>query len=97
VGPGRIAVCRLIMGVSADSSGLQLTMLGSRLLGVPLPRFLVPQIRAVETEQNGRFHFDVEARLPGFGRLVHYRGWLAPVISTTSLAAAGLSIATKEI
>jgi hypothetical protein len=71
VGPGRLAVCRLIMGVTADATGLQLTMLGTRLFGMPLPRFLVPQIRAVESEQNGRFHFDVEARLPGFGRLVH--------------------------
>jgi Domain of unknown function (DUF4166) len=92
VGPGRLAMCRLIMGVSADSSGLQLTMLGTRLLGVPLPRFLVPQIRAVESEQNGRFHFDVEARLPAFGRLVHYRGWLERVIGPASL-----TIATKEI
>jgi Domain of unknown function (DUF4166) len=87
VGPSR-----LIMGVSADTSGLRLTMLGTRLLGVPLPRFLVPQIRAVETEQNGRFYFDVEARLPGFGRLVHYQGWLEPLIITASP-----TIATKEI
>jgi Domain of unknown function (DUF4166) len=75
----RVGLSLLVMGVSADSGGLQLTMLGTRLVGIPLPGFLVPQIRAVETERNGRFHFDVEARLPGFGRLVHYRGWLEPV------------------
>jgi hypothetical protein len=92
VGPGGFAVCRLIMGVAADRDGLQLTMLGVRLLGVPLPRFLVPQIRAVETEQNGRFHFDVEACLRGFGRLVHYQGWLEPWHSPASP-----TIATKEI
>jgi Domain of unknown function (DUF4166) len=92
VGPGRLAVCRLIMGVTADAEGLQLSMRGVQLFGMPLPRFLVPEIRAVETEQNGRFHFDVEARLLGFGRLVHYRGWLEPVTSSASPR-----IATKEI
>jgi hypothetical protein len=74
-----VGLSRLIMGVAADASGLRLTMLGTRFLGVPLPRFLVPEIRAVETERDGRFRFDVEARLPGFGRLVHYRGWLERV------------------
>jgi Domain of unknown function (DUF4166) len=74
-----VGASRLIMGVTASAQGLQLTMLGTRFLGVPLPRFLVPVVRAVEREQDGRFHFDVEARLPGFGRLVHYRGWLEPL------------------
>jgi hypothetical protein len=87
-----VGLSRLIMSVSADTAGLQLTMLGARLVGVPLPRFLVPQIRAVESEQGGRFHFDVEAWLPGFGRLVRYRGWLEPVHSPASP-----TIATKEI
>jgi hypothetical protein len=73
-----VGLNRLIMSVAADRSGLQLTMLGTRLFGAPLPRFLVPQIRAVETELDGRFRFDVEARLPRFGRLVRYRGWLEP-------------------
>jgi Domain of unknown function (DUF4166) len=86
-----VGASRLIMDVSADAAGLQLTMLGAQLFGVPLPRFLVPQIRAVETEQNGRFHFDVESWLPGSGRLVHYQGWLEPVNSPVRLRTA-----TKE-
>jgi len=29
-------------------------------------------------ERNGRYHFEVEARLPVFGLLVRYAGWLEP-------------------
>jgi Domain of unknown function (DUF4166) len=71
-----IGVSRLIMQVDPSARGLQLTMLGVRLFGMPVPRSLVPHIRAQETGHNGRFHFDVEASLPVIGRLVRYHGWL---------------------
>lgn len=46
----------------------------------PLPRFLAPRIRAFEhVDEQGRFCFDVELKLPVFGRLIHYRGWLVPM------------------
>ena len=51
-------------------------MSGMRFAGMPLPRFCWPRIRAAETEQEGRFRFDVEIGLPGIGRLVRYRGFL---------------------
>jgi hypothetical protein len=69
---------RLIMALHADADGLRLTMTGARFLGVPLPVWLVPRISTAETERGGRYHFDVEASMPGVGRLVHYRGWLEP-------------------
>ena len=49
-----------------------------RKLGVPVPRFLVPKVETREFEKAGRYHFEVEARLPWFGRLVCYAGWLEP-------------------
>lgn len=82
----QVGLSRLIMDVTADASGLQLTMRGTRLIGMPLPPFLVPTIRAVETEQHGRFHFDVEATLPRLGRLIHYRGWLEPVAHASPIS-----------
>ena len=39
-------------------------------------RALWPAIEATETEEEGRFHFDVQIGLPLVGRLVRYRGWL---------------------
>ena len=47
-----------------------------RALGLPLPVSWFDGVRARESEEAGRYHFDVEASLPLAGMLVHYRGWL---------------------
>ena len=50
---------------------------GWRLGPVPLPRALAPSTTAhEEVDEEGRFVFDVEIRLPMVGRVVRYRGWL---------------------
>jgi hypothetical protein len=44
---------------------------------MPLPGFLLPEIRATERVDEFRRHaFDVEVSVPVAGRLVAYRGWL---------------------
>ncbi|WP_158813778.1 SDR family oxidoreductase [Methylocapsa sp. S129] len=48
------------------------------LFGLPLPIALAPRGHAVETEQDGRFRFDVAIRAPLIGMIVRYQGWLAP-------------------
>ena len=45
-------------------------------LGVPLPARWFDGVHARESEEAGRYHFDVAASLPLAGMLVHYRGWL---------------------
>lgn len=45
-------------------------------LGLPWPTRLFDAVRAREFEQGGRYRFEVNARLPGVGLLVHYAGWL---------------------
>jgi hypothetical protein len=55
---------------------LRFLIRGMRCCGVPLPRAAWPRIRASESEEGGRFRFDVEIGLPLVGRLVRYRGWL---------------------
>jgi hypothetical protein len=47
-----------------------------RALGVPLPARWFRGVQARESESGGRYCFDVEARLPLAGLLVHYKGWL---------------------
>lgn len=47
-----------------------------RALGVPLPLRWFDGVTAREYERDGRYRFDVAARLPWVGLLVHYRGWL---------------------
>lgn len=62
--------------VQVADGRLTLSMRGMRCLGVPLPRALWPMIEATESEEEGKFRFDVQIGLPLVGRLVRYRGWL---------------------
>lgn len=55
---------------------MDLVIAGGRCLGAPLPRLLLPRVRACEFVVVGRFCFDVSIALPIVGRLVRYRGWL---------------------
>lgn len=50
-----------------------------KILGVPLPKAVLPVSEAAEFERDGRFHFDVQVSLPGIGALVRYQGHLDPV------------------
>ena len=48
------------------------------LLPLPLPASLFDGVRCREFEQDGRYRFLVDARLPAVGRVVRYEGWLEP-------------------
>jgi hypothetical protein len=66
----------------ADDAGFELAIRGARLFGVPLPRVIAPSTRAnASADESGRYRFDVTITLPLIGRLVRYRGWLAPTTS----------------
>jgi hypothetical protein len=52
-----------------------------RIFGIPLPKFLLPAGDSFETQEKGRFHFDVKLALPIVGLIAAYRGWLAPINS----------------
>ena len=54
--------------------------MGTKRRHVPLPRAWAPRAVAREgVDALGRFCFDVAINVPIAGRLVRYRGWLAPV------------------
>ena len=65
-----------VFALTASAEGLALRLEGLRVLGVPMPRLLHPAITTFEGETEGRYRFQVEARLPLFGLLVRYSGWL---------------------
>lgn len=52
------------------------------VLGVPMPKWLLPRGLSFEAEQDGRFRFNVEIDLPFAGRVVAYCGMLEPEMST---------------
>lgn len=66
------------MRLEARDDGLDMVPVGGRYGPVPIPKFMLPKIRATErVDAEGRHVFDVEIGLPVIGRLVAYRGWLA--------------------
>lgn len=64
------------LGLSTHSEGLGMTLLRASLVGIPLPRFVLPRITATERAREDQHFFDVAVTLPVIGPLVHYQGWL---------------------
>lgn len=68
------------LDLRAGPDCLEFPVKAGRVLGIPLPRVLLPVSDAVERETDGRFTFDVRLSLPlGLGLLVHYQGWLTEI------------------
>ncbi len=56
---------------------LEIQILRLSLLRIPCPKLLLPQSKTVEwQDEEGRFRFDVSARMPLIGALIRYQGWL---------------------
>ena len=52
----------------------------ARILGIfPLPNSWLESVRCIESGNEGKYHFLVDAKLPWIGQLVKYEGWLEPV------------------
>ncbi|KPL54040.1 hypothetical protein ABB55_18990 [Prosthecomicrobium hirschii] len=77
----RFGPFRFRLALEANPYGLVFRSAGWRIGRLPLPALLGPEAYAVEAvDEDGRFTFDVEMSLPlRLGRLVRYRGHLAPV------------------
>jgi hypothetical protein len=63
----------------ADNGRVEWPVEGWRLLGVPMPRLLMPKSATSESVgADGRFRFDVGISVPLVGPVIRYRGWLVP-------------------
>jgi hypothetical protein len=72
----RLGLVTFGFALGAEDGNLIWRVRHVRALGLPLPSPWFDGVRARESEVAGRYHFDVQARLPLAGLLVHYRGWL---------------------
>ncbi len=72
----RVGPTTMVFALDVSGEGLALRIVGARLMGLPLTRILLPQVRTLESERDGRYRFEVEGLLPGVGLLVRYTGWL---------------------
>lgn len=75
----RFGMASVALALVVDGDGLSLVPRRWSLLGLPMPRFLLPSGRSRETEQDGRFCFDVVISMPLVGLIVAYKGTLDPV------------------
>jgi hypothetical protein len=73
----RFGLVAVTMKLEARTDGLDMLPHSGRIGALPLPKFLLPTIKAEErVDELGRHKFDVEIGLPGVGRVVAYRGFL---------------------
>jgi hypothetical protein len=59
-----------------DGNVIDWRLRGARIFGLPLPRALFGEVLSRSGEGDGRYVFNIDTRLPLFGRLIAYRGWL---------------------
>lgn len=73
----RFGVLEVALALVIDGDRLQLIPRRWSLLGIPLPKFLLPRGTSFETQNGERFSFNVDVTLPLVGRVVSYKGTLA--------------------
>jgi len=75
----RFGPIRITMALIARDGGLDVKVVHLSVLGLPLPRRLLPRSVSREYQDaEGRFCFDISGDIPLFGRLIRYHGWLRP-------------------
>nr|WP_255536332.1 DUF4166 domain-containing protein [Pacificimonas pallii] len=72
----RFGPLRFRMALTVKNARIHMPLSSWTVFHIPMPRFLVPRIKAHEHADDGRFNFHVDIALPIIGRLVRYRGWL---------------------
>ena len=65
--------------IDADEGSAHFSLVRHTVCGIPVPKLFWPQVRTVESEVNGSYRFEVEARMANGELLVRYVGALAPV------------------
>lgn len=74
----RFGIASFSLALVVDEGRLLLIPRRWSVLGLPMPRALLPKGISFESEAEGKFRFDVEIALPLVGRIVAYQGALSP-------------------
>jgi Domain of unknown function (DUF4166) len=72
----RLGPITLCFELLRDDNVIDWRLRGARIFGLSLPRALLGEVLSRSGEQDGRYAFNIDTRLPLFGRLIAYRGWL---------------------
>lgn len=74
----RFGMITIALALVIKDNRLYLIPRSWEILGIPLPRILLPTGESFEEEQQGLFRFNVAIKAPIFGLIVSYKGWLKP-------------------
>lgn len=81
----RLWPCVFEMALEVRDEAMHLHVRRGWVLGIPFPKALLPRVDAKEFIADGRFNFDIAIYAPlNGGLLVHYRGWLARSVVTST-------------
>lgn len=72
----RLGPIMLTFELAAEAERIVWSLHRARLAWIPLPISWLLTCAATESVENGRYRFDVSARVRGIGLIVHYQGWL---------------------
>ncbi|RCS21416.1 DUF4166 domain-containing protein [Phyllobacterium salinisoli] len=75
----RFGIVSFALALVVEGESLFLVPRRWSLLGLPMPRCLLPSGQSFETEKDGQFCFDVEISMPMIGVIVAYKGRLDPI------------------
>jgi hypothetical protein len=73
----RLGPIELTYELSSDAERIDWALRSARLSLVPLSITWLMASSAAERLEDGRYAFDVSARIRGVGLIVHYKGWLS--------------------
>ncbi|MGC3984420.1 MAG: DUF4166 domain-containing protein [Pseudorhodoferax sp.] len=71
-----LGASRLRFQLLASPTGLEMRLIGLHFMGIPCPRWLMPEVVAREHGDGRRIEFHVAARVRGIGQVASYRGHL---------------------
>jgi len=75
----RFGIATFALALVVEGGRLFLVPRRWSVLGIPMPRFLLPSGSTFEAEEDGQFCFNVEISMPLIGLIVAYKGRLEPV------------------
>ncbi|OSM01584.1 putative NAD(P)-binding dehydrogenase, putative saccharopine dehydrogenase [Magnetofaba australis IT-1] len=66
----------LLFRLTPEPKGLAWSLVGWKLLKIPLPGWSRPVIECLESGEGERFFFDIDVAFPVVGHVTHYSGWV---------------------
>ncbi len=72
----RLGPMAFLFELRRNGNAIDWKLRGTRLLGVPLPRWMSGDVLSCSGFRDGRYAFEVHVQMALIGTLVSYRGWL---------------------